>query len=164
LLNLDLVGACQVVVDIHSRFLFERTLFERRAGGPLSPNELCQVMTEAQVATYGDGLDAATLHPYMWAVKPHYCGVDAHFYNWPYCFGLLFGVGLYAQYQKDPDRFRSGYDDLLAATGMGTAAQLAARFDIDIASEEFWTSSLDVIGARIDDFVSLAGELATVPG
>jgi oligoendopeptidase F len=157
LLNLDLTGATQVVVDIHSRFLFETALFERRQDGPVPPAELCQLMTEAQRATYGDGLDETTRHPYMWAVKPHYYGVDAHFYNWPYCFGLLFGIGLYARYQRDADRFRSGYDELLASTGMGTAAELAARFDIDITSEGFWTASLDVLRARIDDFVALVG-------
>ena len=52
----------------------------------------------------------------MWAVKPHYF---TPFYNWPYTFGLLFGIGLYARYRDDPERFRAGYDDLLSATGHG---------------------------------------------
>ena len=57
----------------------------------------------------------------MWAVKPHYF---TPFYNWPYTFGLLFGIGLYAKYVEDPERFRAGYDDLLSATGMADAASL----------------------------------------
>jgi oligoendopeptidase F len=153
LLNVDLQGACQVVVDIHSRFLFERSMSRRREKGTLSPSELCALMTEAQLATYGDGLDPATLHPYMWAVKPHYYATA--FYNWPYCFGLLFGIGLYARYRQDPDRFRAHYDDLLSATGLATAADLARRFGIDIASADFWRESLAVIRARIDDFERL---------
>jgi oligoendopeptidase F len=157
LLNLDLTGATQVVVDIHSRFLFESAVFERRKDGPIPPAELCQMMTEAQRATYGDGVAESSLHPYMWAVKPHYYAVESHFYNWPYCFGLLFGIGLYAQYRKNPDSFRSGYDELLASTGMQSASDLAARFDIDIASEGFWGASLDVLRARINDFVNLVG-------
>ncbi len=153
LLNVDLQGACQVVVDIHSRFLFERSMSQRREKGTLSPSELCALMTEAQLATYGDGLDPATLHPYMWAVKPHYYATA--FYNWPYCFGLLFGIGLYARYRQDPDRFRAHYDDLLSATGLATAADLARRFGIDIASADFWRESLAVIRARVDDFERL---------
>ncbi len=90
----------------------------------------------------------------MWAVKPHYYATA--FYNWPYTYGLLFGIGLYASYVEEPDRFRAGYDDLLSATGLATAAELAARFGIDVADEAFWTASLDVIRARIDDFVALA--------
>ena len=158
LLNVDLQGACQVVVDIHSRFLFETEVFERRAGAPLSVEELCTAMTDAQAATYGDGVDPATYHPWMWAVKPHYYGVEAHFYNWPYTFGLLFGLGLYARYQEDPESFRAGYDHLLASTGTADAAELAGRFGIDIADEGFWTASLDVIRGRIDEFVALVAE------
>ena len=60
----------------------------------------------------------------MWAVKPHYYG--SHFYNWPYTYGLLFGLGLFAEYQRDPERFRAGYDDLLATVGLADAAELGA--------------------------------------
>ena len=161
LLDVDLQGACQVVVDIHSRFLFERELFDRRQRGALGAGELCGLMTWAQQETYADGLDADTRHPYMWAVKPHY--YSSAYYNWPYCFGLLFGIGLYAQYRADPDRFRSSYDDLLSSTGLGTAAELAGRFGIDIASVDFWQSSLDVIRARIDDYERLVGALPHFP-
>jgi pepF/M3 family oligoendopeptidase len=153
LLETDLQGACQVVVDIHSRFLFERAVFEQRAHRALSVTELRDLMTGAQRETYGDGLDEH-LHHDMWAVKPHYYATA--FYNWPYTYGLLFGVGLYAQFVEEPDRFRAGYDDLLSATGLATAAELAARFGIDVADEAFWTASLDVIRARIDSFVDLA--------
>ncbi len=125
LLNVDLQGACQVVVDIHSRFLFEQRMCQQRqkadavTGRAVRPDD-----RGASWTTYGDGLDPATLHPYMWAVKPHYYG--SAFYNWPYCFGLLFGTGLYARYRQDPERFRAHYDDLLSATGLATASALAA--------------------------------------
>jgi oligoendopeptidase F len=89
----------------------------------------------------------------MWAVKGHYF---TPFYNWPYTFGLLFGVGLYARYRDDPDTFRAGYDDLLASTGLGDAASLAARFGIDVRSQAFWAQSLGVLRERIDEFVALA--------
>ena len=154
LLETDLSGAAQVVVDIHSRFLFERSVFERRKDATLAPAALCELMTEAQETTYGDGLATDIRHPYMWAVKPHYYG--SSFYNWPYTFGLLFGIGLFARYQQDADRFRANYDDLLSSTGLGSAADLAGRFGIDVRSTDFWTSSLDVIRARIDEFCTLS--------
>jgi pepF/M3 family oligoendopeptidase len=154
LLDTDLTGAAQVVVDIHSRFLFEKRVFEERSDRALSVHELCDFMTDAQLATYGDGLDPDVLHPYMWAVKPHYYGMA--YYNWPYTFGLLFGIGLYARYTADPERFRLGYDDLLSATGLGEAAELAARFGIDVRDEGFWADSLGVIRRRIDDYERVA--------
>jgi len=160
LLDVDLAGANQIVVDIHSRFLFETALFERRRSGTLSVDELNGLMVGAQLAAYGDGLDLDTRHPYMWALKPHY--YRTHFYNWPYTYGLLFGIGLYAEYRRDPDRFRAGYDDLLSACGLAPAADLAARFGIDVQSVNFWTASLDVLRGRVDEYVKLAGVVGSV--
>ncbi len=154
LLEISLQRDLQVVVDIHSRFLFERGVFERRAVRELSGTEFCELMRDAQRQTYGDGLDEATLHPYMWAVKGHYYGPT--FYNYPYTFGLLFGLGLYARYRSQPEGFHAGYDDLLSSTGLADVATLAARFGIDTRSAEFWRSSLDVIRMNIAEFEQLA--------
>jgi oligoendopeptidase F len=90
-------------------------------------------------------------------MKPHYYSTRS-FYNWPYTFGLLFGLGLYARYEHDATPFRRGFDDLLAHTGMESAAQLGHRFGIDFASVGFWKDSLDVCRARIDDFVAAVDE------
>ena len=150
----DLQSACQVVVDIHSRFLFEKHFGEARAKRTVSSAEACQLMLDAQEATYGDGLDPRFRHPYMWAAKPHY--YSSAFYNWPYTFGLLFGLGLYARYVEDRDRFRGGYDDLLSSCGLASAADLAGRFGIDVRDGAFWAASLRVLQDRIDEFVALA--------
>jgi len=150
LLEADLQGACQVVVDIRSRFLFESRLFERRRASTVPVRELSELMAQAQAEAYGDGLDPEERHPLMWAAKPHYYG--STFYNWPYTFGLLFGLGLYARWQDDPAGFRDAYADMLSSTGMETASQLGGRFGIDVTDEAFWTASLDVIRGRIADF------------
>ncbi|MEO6126264.1 MAG: M3 family oligoendopeptidase [Ilumatobacteraceae bacterium] len=157
LLDVDLQGSNQVIVDIHSRFLFETELFARRQRRTLGVSELNEMMGEAQLAAYGDGLDQTTAHPYMWAIKPHYYG--SHFYNWPYTYGLLFGLGLFARYQADPDQFRHGYDDLLSRVGMNTAEELGAAFDLDVTSESFWIASIDVLRTRIADYDRLVTEL-----
>ena len=154
LLDADLIGATQVVVDIHSRFLFETEVFARRQKRTLGVSELNEIMLSAQRDAYGDGLDQSTAHPHMWVLKPHYYG--SHFYNWPYTYGLLFGLGLYAQFQRNPDQFRGGYDDVLSRAGMDTAEQLGQAFGIDVTSELFWTASLDVLRARMQDYEKLA--------
>jgi pepF/M3 family oligoendopeptidase len=151
-----LMNACQIVVDITSRFLFEERVFEGRAARELSADELCAAMLEAQRATYGDGLDQDVLHPFMWAAKGHYYSSGYSFYNYPYMFGLLFGLGLYARYQRDPEGFKAGYDDLLASTGLADAATLAERMEIDIRSPDFWRASLATIRADVDRFEALA--------
>lgn len=157
ILESSLQGACQVVVDITSRFLFEQRVFEGRRAREWSVQELCDLMTNAQKETYGDGLDEVTLHPYMWAAKPHYYRDSMAFYNFPYMFGLLFGLGLYAQYQQNPDEFKKHYDDLLSATGVADAAALAARFGFDIRQPDFWRASLGTIEQEIERFEGLVG-------
>jgi oligoendopeptidase F len=154
LLDVDLQGSTQVVVDIRSRFTFETEVFARRQRRTLGVNELNDMMREAQADAYGDGLDQSTAHPHMWVLKPHYYGT--HFYNWPYTYGLLFGLGLFAQYRQDPERFQSGYDDLLSRAGMNTAEELGQSFGLDVTGEAFWTASLDVISDRIAQYEQLA--------
>jgi oligoendopeptidase F len=148
-----LESSTQVVVDISSRFLFEQRVLEKRGERELSGDELCALMLETQRETYGDGLDENALHPYMWAVKGHYYG--ATFYNYPYLFGLLFGLGLYAQYQQEPESFRARYDALLADTGTADAATLAARFGINLRAPDFWRASLAIIKQDINRFEAL---------
>ncbi len=155
ILEASLQGSCQVVVDITSRFLFEQRVFAAREQRELSVDEFNTLMLESQRETYGDVLDENRLHPYMWAVKQHYYSTGRSFYNYPYMFGLLFGLGLYARYQQEPEAFRQSYDDLLSSTGLADAATLASRFGIDIRSEQFWHASLDIIRQDIDRFEQL---------
>jgi pepF/M3 family oligoendopeptidase len=155
LLETALIGDSQVIVDIYSRFLFEKEVFERRAKSELSADELSEIMEEAQAATYGDGLDPDFRHKYMWTWKPHYYSAGLSFYNFPYAFGMLFGIGLYAIYQQRGADFVPDYKNLLSSTGEAPAAELAARFGIDIRSKQFWADSLAVIGKRIDRYCEL---------
>lgn len=150
-----LVDAGQILVDITSRFLFEQSVIEARKDGTLTASDFNDLMIAAQKETYGDAILEESLHPYMWAVKSHYYSPDRAFYNYPYMFGMLFGMGLYARYTEDAEAFKANYDDLLASTGSADAATLAARFGIDIRSKDFWASSLDVIRQDIDEFVAL---------
>jgi len=155
ILETALVGDTQVIVDITSRFLLEKEVFERREESELSADDFCEIMTRAQKATYGEGLDEEHLHPYMWAWKPHYYREDISFYNYPYAFGLLFSTGLYAIYQQRGAEFIPEFNELLASTGLADAADLASRFDIDIRSHEFWANSLSVVSKRIDRYLAL---------
>ncbi len=152
ILETMLVGDSQVIVDIYSRYLFEKEVFERRAKSELSPDDLCEIMERAQKATYGD-LEA--YQPYMWTWKPHYYYAGLSFYNFPYAFGLLFGTGLYAIYRQRGEAFVADYKNLLASTGEATAADLAARFGIDIRSRKFWEDSLKVIEKKIERYEQL---------
>jgi pepF/M3 family oligoendopeptidase len=155
ILETALIGDSQVVVDIYSRYLFETEVFNRRTKAELSADEFNEIMEWAQGEAYGEGLDENYRHKYMWTWKPHYYRPGLAFYNYPYAFGLLFGTGLYAIYQERGDTFIPEYKDLLASTGMGSAAELARRFGIDLRSPDFWANSLKVIGERVERYITL---------
>lgn len=155
ILEAQMNNASQVVVDIYSRYLFEKEVFERRAKSELSADEINDIMERAQKATYGDGLDEKYLQKYMWTWKPHYYSAGFSFYNYPYAFGLLFATGLYAIYQKRGAEFVPAYKELLATTGEANAADLADKFGINIRTKKFWADSLAIIGKRVDRFCEL---------
>ena len=155
ILEVQISGATQVCLDISSRYLFESRFIQLRAESELSPDEICNLMLQAQKETYGDGVREETLHPYMWLWKPHYYSHDHNFYNFPYAFGHLFSLGLYSVYQREGEKFLSRYGQLLRDTGQDYARPLAARFGIDIAQIDFWRDSLKIIGGQIERYESL---------
>jgi pepF/M3 family oligoendopeptidase len=155
ILETQLIGDSQVIVDIYSRYLFEKEVFERREKSELNADELCEIMEKAQKDTYGDGLDEKFLQKWMWTWKPHYYYSGLSFYNYPYAFGLLFGTGLYAIYQKRGAAFVKDYMNLLSSTGEANAADLAARFGIDIRKKAFWQDSLKIIEERVERYCKI---------
>jgi oligoendopeptidase F len=155
LLEAQLQRGCELPLEILSRFRFEESLYAAREGTTLSARELCDLTTRAQRDAYGDGVDPDVLHPYMWAVKPHYYFWS--FYNFPYVFGELLGRGLYARFVEDPEGFRSSFDDILADAGQASPADLAARVGIDIADQGFWGSILDGVVEDVARYETLVG-------
>jgi len=155
ILEAQLAGATQVCVDISSRFQFESAFLAQRAKSELSPDEICELLTSAQRDTYGDGLDPATYHPYMWLWKPHYYSYQANFYNYPYAFGHLFGLGLYAIFRQEGPAFVPRMQELLRETNQADSAPLAARFGLDIRSRDFWRGSLEIVSSQVDRYEKL---------
>ncbi|MHB1455038.1 MAG: M3 family oligoendopeptidase [Saccharofermentanales bacterium] len=155
ILEKSIENSTQVIVDILSRFIFEKNLFESRENGPLSVRELNALMIDAQKEAYGDGLDPDYLHPYMWLCKSHYYSAGFSFYNYPYAFGLLFGKGLYAIFKAGEPDFIARYNRLLNSTVKMDAAGTAATMGIDISRKEFWIESLGIIEEEIESFLRL---------
>ena len=109
----------------------------------MTPDEFCRLMTLAQEETYGDAVRIK--HPYMWAVKGHYYSEGFSFYNYPYAFGQLFALGLYASKDSVED-FPSHYRNVLSMTGRYNAEDVAKAAGCDIESKEFWMKGINLIG------------------
>lgn len=156
ILEAEICDCTQVIVDIYSRFLFEKSVFEARKESALTVDQIKELMLKAQREAYGNGLDPEYLHPYMWAWKPHYYDADYNYYNFPYAFGLLFAKGLYAEYLKKGKSFTSEYERLLSITGKNKIADITKEVGIDIHNKEFWRNSLKTIEEDIEKFIELS--------
>ncbi len=155
LLESSIQDYTQVVVDIMSRFIFEKSVFDGRLNTVFNEHELKDLMIKAQLETYGDGLDKDLLHPYMWVCKPHYYSAGLSYYNFPYTFGLLFAKGLYAKYLENKEDFVGMYENLLRSTGKMSVEAAAALAGIDVTKKAFWVSSLELLKEDIDQFLEL---------
>ena len=156
ILEAEICDCTQVIVDIYSRFLFEKSVFEARKESSLTVEKIKELMLKAQREAYGDGLDPEYLHPYMWAWKPHYYDANYNYYNFPYSFGLLFAKGLYAEYLNKGNSFTSEYERLLSITGKNKIADITKEVGIDIHNKEFWRNSLKTIQEDIEYFIELS--------
>lgn len=158
LIESQLMDACQVICDIYSRFLFEKSVFDRRENEFLSPDALCDAMLSAQKTAYGDGLDQSALHPYMWACKSHYYSGGLSYYNFPYAFGGLFARSLYAMYREQGKSFVPKYKEMLRATTVMDAEDAAAIVGADLTDKSFWLRGLKSYEEEIDEFAALLGQ------
>lgn len=153
LIESQLQDVTQIIVDIYSRYRFEDAVLRRRKEEFMGAAELCRIMLQAQADSYGDGLDSALRHPYMWLCKSHYYG--STFYNFPYAFGGLFARGLYAKYAREGASFVPIYKKLLHTTTVATAEDAAKVAGIDLTDKEFWLSALAEVEEKIDMFCAL---------
>jgi pepF/M3 family oligoendopeptidase len=154
LIETQIQDMTQIIVDIYSRFLFEDEVIRRRKNTFLFADDLEKIMTDAQKEAFGDGLDPAHLHPYMWCCKSHYYRAGLSYYNFPYAFGGLFSRGLYAKYLEEGEAFLPKYRALLKATTVDTVENVAGIAGIDLTEPDFWRKSLATITEAIDLFIA----------
>lgn len=151
LLEMHLSDSCQTLLDILSRFYFEKSVFEERENKELVAEDFCRLMNDAQNKTYGNSL-TETKHPYLWAVKTHYYSPSLDFYNFPYAFGQLFALGLYSQYKESPKEFPSQYQELLKNTGSMTCEDVCKLAGFDITTKDFWLSGIKELKLEFEEW------------
>ncbi len=130
-----------LLLDIPSRFHFERALVAGRTEGYLGAGQLRAMMKSAKQQWYGDTL--SQYDELFWASKSHFSIAEFGFYNYPYLFGYLFSLGLYAQKARVGADFVPAYRALLADTGRMSAESLVEKhLGVDIREPAFWEESL----------------------
>jgi len=129
------------MLNIPMRFEFERDFYEMRKSGFVTSSELCVLMEKTWRNWYGETVIQAD--PMFWAHKLHFSMSGASFYNFPYSFGYLFALGIYAKREQWGGEFFSRYKALLRDTGRMTSEDLVAKhLGDDIRRPEFWNRAV----------------------
>ena len=154
LIDVKMQNAIAMFMNIHTRFIFENNLHEARKENVLTDEEITELMLAAQKESYCDSL--GSYHPHFWASKLHFFIDDVPFYNFPYTFGYLFSLGIYAHAQKQGASFENEYIALLQDTASMTTEELAKKhLGIDLTKPDFWQDGINIIKKDVEEFLTI---------
>jgi pepF/M3 family oligoendopeptidase len=141
-------------MNIHARFLFETRFYEERKKGIVAASRLNTLMEEAQREAFGDGL--GEVHPHFWASKLHFYISRVPFYNFPYTFGYLFSLSIYAKAIEEGSSFEEKYIALLQDTAIMSVEDLAMKhLGEDITQHAFWEKGIALCVKDVEEFLTL---------
>ncbi|WP_414839853.1 M3 family oligoendopeptidase [Carnobacterium sp. TMP28] len=154
LLDTKIQNSLAMFLNIHARFIFETTFYAERQDGIVTDERLSELMEAAQKEAYQNSLNS--YHPHFWASKLHFFIADVPFYNFPYTFGYLFSLGIYAQYLENSDGFEDRYIALLKDTASMSTEDLANKhMHVNLAKQDFWVAGIEVMEKDIHSFLEL---------
>lgn len=152
---------CAFLLDVPTRFYFERSFYEERSSGEVSARRLSELMVAAQRAQFGDALAKGEEDPLYWASKLHFFIPDITFYNFPYTFGYLLSRGMYAMFLREGPAFLSKYEAFLSQSGRAMAHEVAkATIGCDLETADFWVAAIDTLEAPTNELARLLGTTA----
>ncbi|MGB3294425.1 MAG: M3 family oligoendopeptidase [Phormidesmis sp.] len=150
----DAQSAAVYLLNIPARFEFEKCLVEARKVGTVRPQQLCEMMDESWKMWFENTL--SQYDDLFWASKLHFSISSLGFYNYPYLFGYLFSLGIYAQQPAYGDQFNERYRALLRDTGTMTAEDLVQHhLGKDLSQPQFWQDSLAIVEKSVARFEQL---------
>jgi oligoendopeptidase F len=156
ILDTMLADAVSFLMNIHARFLFEDAFHKERPDGELTASRFSELMLKAQKEAYVGGFSEEGWNPNFWISKLHFYISKLPFYNFPYTFGYLLSLGVYALADEFGDEFSARYRELLLATGcMNTETAVQSTFGHDLTDAAFWNKSLDIVENRVERFLEL---------
>ncbi|MEG0384296.1 MAG: M3 family oligoendopeptidase [Solibacillus sp.] len=145
------------LMNIHARFLFETRFYEERKKGMVSSKRLNELMEEAQIEAHAGGLGET--HPHFWASKMHFYITGVPFYNFPYTFGYLFSLSIYAKAKEEGKGFEEKYMALLRDTAVMTVEDLAMKhLGEDITEQDFWLKVIALCEKDVEEFIALTSK------
>ncbi len=152
----EVESAASFMINIPARFEFEKNHLELRKKKTLTVPETKELSKKSWELWYEDTL--TEYNEMFWASKLHFSMTHMSFYNYPYLFGYLFSLGIYAKKNELGNKFKDLYTNVLLDTGSMTAEDLIQKhFNEDISKKDFWMNSFGIVKKSIDSFETLGG-------
>lgn len=144
LLDADTCRTIAFLLDIPVRYRWEKRFYEERKEGIVSVSRMKELMKEEQRKQFGDTLEPDGLDPFFWCSKLHYYIDGVRFYNFPYTFGYLLSVSLFARFKEEGVSFLSEYETFLEKSGSMTCEQLVREtLGESIQDPAFWRRAIE---------------------
>jgi oligoendopeptidase F len=155
MLDARLRSAVSFLMDIPTRFDFESGLYELRAQGEFSADDLDELMVTSQKKNFCNSL--REWNPSFWCSKLHFYMSRRSFYNFPYSFGYLFSSLVYALAKREGAGFQARYVRLLQETGWRTAEDISQdHLGLDLQDPKTWLLAMEPIRKDLKAFSELA--------
>jgi oligoendopeptidase F len=143
MLDEEMSSAAVIILDITTRFEFEKAMHDERAKGELTVSQFKELMVASQRRVWGDALEAGGEDPLFWASKLHFYISYSFFYNYPYTFGWLLARTLANKLAAQGSSFLPKYEDFLRLTGSDTVENVVKRsIGEDTTDPAFWEGAV----------------------
>jgi len=137
---------------------FEQRLYEHRAKGELSLEQINGLWLEANQAMFLDSVTVTSGYRWWWTYIIHFIGY--RFYCYSYAFANLLVLALYGRYLEEGKAFVPRYLALLSAGGSDSPPKLLKElFEIDVEDPAFWEEGMGVLRGMVEEAERLADEI-----
>lgn len=151
----ELDSASALLINIPTRFDFEKQLVETRMKKNVTPKELKEMMKNAWAKWYETSV--TEYNDMFWASKLHFSISSLGFYNYTYLFGYLFSLSLYGRKDSFGPNFKETYIQILRDTGSMTAEDLIKKYlKEDIEKKDFWVKALKTVEGLVDQYEAVS--------
>jgi oligoendopeptidase F len=147
---------CDLLDDIYGTVFrqtaltrFEMAAHEKRRGGQLTADDLCELWLQEQEKLFGESVEMIPSYRWGWTYISHF--IHSRFYCYSYSFGELLTLALFQRYLDEGETFVPGYIRLLESGGSQSPDQALSRLGIDINQPEFWDRGFRVIEGFLSD-------------
>jgi len=138
-----LSGAAVTILDITTRFEFEKAMYDERQKGEVTVARLKELMAGSQRRIFGGAMEPGGEDPLFWASKLHFYMAGVSFYNFPYTFGFLMAATLFRKFKAEGPAFLPKYEAFLRLTGSDTVENVARRaLGADLGDPAFWETAI----------------------